>query len=322
METIKTYLDNMFKSLPDNSETNQLKQDLYSNMEDKYNELKSIGKSENEAIGIVISEFGNIDELTSGLGYHTISKNDSTKKSNIITIHKKDAISYLNNAKKFASLISLGVLFCIFGVNTLIFLSELSEIGVKFLESFCIIPFLIIISCAVSIFIYAGLKFRKYEHLKTQTFNLSQDAKKIVDDYKNSFDSKYIVSIIVGVILCIFSVIIIIAFSETTGFLSTISVNIFLSIVSIAVFLFVYYGNIKISLDIILQLGDFTKEKKENKLIGIVAAIVFPTASLIYLVTSFSTNAWDITWIIWPCTGILFRIFSSVYKSIINDKKN
>ena len=37
-------------------------------MEDKYEELKMEGKSENEAIGIVISEFGNIDELIDELG--------------------------------------------------------------------------------------------------------------------------------------------------------------------------------------------------------------------------------------------------------------
>lgn len=35
---------------------------------EKYNELKNDGKSENEAIGIVISEFGNIEELIEELG--------------------------------------------------------------------------------------------------------------------------------------------------------------------------------------------------------------------------------------------------------------
>ena len=37
-------------------------------MEDKYVELKAEGKSENEAIGIVISEFGNMEELIRELG--------------------------------------------------------------------------------------------------------------------------------------------------------------------------------------------------------------------------------------------------------------
>jgi len=32
-------------------------------MEDKYNELKNSGKTENEAIGIVISEFGCVENI-------------------------------------------------------------------------------------------------------------------------------------------------------------------------------------------------------------------------------------------------------------------
>ena len=33
-------------------------------MEDKYTELKNEGKSENEAVGTVIAEFGNLDSNT------------------------------------------------------------------------------------------------------------------------------------------------------------------------------------------------------------------------------------------------------------------
>ena len=68
METIQTYLENMFAAFPDNPETLRAKSELLAAMEDKYNELKNEGKSENEAIGIVISEFGNIDELMAELG--------------------------------------------------------------------------------------------------------------------------------------------------------------------------------------------------------------------------------------------------------------
>lgn len=68
MDTIKTYLDNMFTALPKTEQAERMKQDLYNNMIEKYQEMKKEGKSENEAVGIVISEFGNIDELVSELG--------------------------------------------------------------------------------------------------------------------------------------------------------------------------------------------------------------------------------------------------------------
>ena len=71
METIKNYLDNMFAGFPKTPEIMKLKNDLMLSMEDKYNELKYSGKSENEAVGIVISEFGNIDELVKEMGIST-----------------------------------------------------------------------------------------------------------------------------------------------------------------------------------------------------------------------------------------------------------
>ncbi|MEG2642079.1 MAG: permease prefix domain 1-containing protein, partial [Eubacterium sp.] len=63
METLLNYLDNLFASLPDTEDVRRAKADLQDSMEERYNELKAAGKSENEAIGTVISEFGNIDEL-------------------------------------------------------------------------------------------------------------------------------------------------------------------------------------------------------------------------------------------------------------------
>jgi len=68
METIRIYLENMFSRLPRTPEIIKLENDMLRTMEDKYEELKMEGKSENEAIGIVISEFGNIDELIDELG--------------------------------------------------------------------------------------------------------------------------------------------------------------------------------------------------------------------------------------------------------------
>ncbi len=69
MDTIMSYLETMFARLPKTPEVERIKQELEMNMEEKYHELIADGKTENEAVGTVISEFGNIDELTDELGY-------------------------------------------------------------------------------------------------------------------------------------------------------------------------------------------------------------------------------------------------------------
>ena len=48
MDTIRTYLENMFLHLPKNPEVRRAKEELLSMMEDKYQELKREGRSENE----------------------------------------------------------------------------------------------------------------------------------------------------------------------------------------------------------------------------------------------------------------------------------
>lgn len=68
METIRNYLEMMFQKLPNTPEVQKAKFELGQMMEDKYNELIQEGQNENEAVGTVIAEFGNLDELAESLG--------------------------------------------------------------------------------------------------------------------------------------------------------------------------------------------------------------------------------------------------------------
>lgn len=68
METIKNYLDALFLKLPDTYEVRSAKKDLLALSEDKYEELMREGMAEHEAVGRVISDFGNLDEIAADLG--------------------------------------------------------------------------------------------------------------------------------------------------------------------------------------------------------------------------------------------------------------
>jgi len=68
MDTIKTYLDNVFAAFPKTDRVLALKRDMLSGMEEKYLALRQQGNNENEAVGIVITNFGSIDEIASELG--------------------------------------------------------------------------------------------------------------------------------------------------------------------------------------------------------------------------------------------------------------
>ena len=94
METIKNYLETMFSTLPNTYEVQKAKKELAQMMEDKYTELINDGKTDNEAVGIVISEFGNLDELAEDLGIKDLVVKEPVLNSRKVTMDEaKDFIA-------------------------------------------------------------------------------------------------------------------------------------------------------------------------------------------------------------------------------------
>jgi len=68
MDTIETFLDNMFAPYPATPRLIEARSALRAMMEDAYNDAIAQGKTHNEAVGQVITDFGNLHELAPVLG--------------------------------------------------------------------------------------------------------------------------------------------------------------------------------------------------------------------------------------------------------------
>lgn len=68
MDVIIAYLETMFSPYPPSPRLDEAKAELRAMMEDAYSSLISEGKSHNEAVGQVITDFGNLHELAPVLG--------------------------------------------------------------------------------------------------------------------------------------------------------------------------------------------------------------------------------------------------------------
>ncbi len=126
METIREYLNNLFMNLPETPEVLRAKEELMEMMEDKYEELLQDGKTEKEAVGIVISEFGNLEELAEELGIDTYLKKESAQETSHASQKRNknanatvygmgfaEAKDYVGYAWKHAKFVAVGVLLCI-----------------------------------------------------------------------------------------------------------------------------------------------------------------------------------------------------------------
>lgn len=338
METIKNYLENMFAAMPQNEQVLKLKANLAESMEDKYNELKQQGRTENEAIGIVISEFGNIDELIREYGIEINPKGDAFG-NNAKFLSDNEVEDVLRVTGKFGKVIAFGVWLCIMAPAVLVmlgvmldqkiqFVGENSPMGIKMDNTYgaiILFPFFIMIAIAVGLFIYAGTKMEKYEYIKKTPVEISSTMRNKIQDLKEKSQSKFTMLIITGVMLCILSpmaVVSTVIMDEENSFLQGCGVVFLLVMIAFAVVLFILAGTKKDLYGQLLQEGDYSVEnKKENKVVEAVAAVYWPLVTAIYLGWSFITMNWGFTWIIWPVAGVAFGGFAAVANIIADSQK-
>lgn len=319
METIKNYLDNVFANLPETDEVLDLKKEILSNMEDKYNELKAEGKTENEAIGIVISEFGNIDELISELGM----KREDTENS-LPNISKEQVEQYIEIKKKSSRFIALGVFLILTGVSLLIFMMGMfSEDGLFYpgsdnlaaaLGLICLFVFLL---PAIALFIYTGISTEKFKFIEEGKFTISPSLKAFYSKDYDKIREHNIFGIIVGVCILVISpvplITISILFEEKTAFI-LFSVCVLLFMVSIGVVILICSCIKKDSYDRVLQYGEFAPEFREkNKKVEAIGSFYWPIVVAIFLVIGFVFNGWAYGWIVFPIAGVLFGGISNFY---------
>ncbi|MGP4038560.1 permease prefix domain 1-containing protein [Gracilibacillus sp. D59] len=321
MDTIINYLDNMFSSLPKSPEMRQLRDELLANMEDKYHELKQGGKTENEAVGIVISEFGNIDEIIEEFG---ISLEEDRRSKPLLT--EAEVEEYLNTNRTTGKLIGIGATLCILGAAMLVLLLGIIENGFINISTETgtyvgLIFLLLCVAIAVGLFIYAAMKLEKYKSISFEgDFDLSIGLKDKVRAKKDAFQPTYMAVMIIGVVLIIFSPAVLftmIAFNEQAA---NFGVCIMLVLVSIAVYLFVYFGNVYAAYEKLLKGKSQRKKAKEeegDRIIGAVASIIWPLAVIVFLISGLVYGQWQINWIVFPVTGLLFAMFSGAYSILV-----
>lgn len=309
MNIIRNYLDNMFLGLPQTEDVTRAKKELLAMMEDKYNELKNSGKTENEAIGIVISEFGNLDELGDTLGIKQAIEN----KTDIPLVSYEEARNYIEDSRAIAPKTAFGVLLCIMSPNILFLLLGLSTLKiVNIKEELLVATGLIVLIClvakGVSYFIRFSSQLERYEYLEKNQFELDYRTEQMVRGIQSEHELVYKSTVSNSVVLYILSalpVIITPLVFEAEG-LIILSLIITITIVAASTYNIISKGGVNEACNVLLQEGEYSVKIKSNKTLQIVTRVYWFVIVAIYLGYSFITNNWAMSWIIWPVAGVLF----------------
>lgn len=337
MEAIRNYLDRMFANLPGTPSVLRAKEELWQMMEDKYTELISEGKSENEAVGSVISEFGNLSELAEALGLEEELKETQEEMATeiperILTV--EDAKGFIGMKSEMAVPVSFGIAMCIFSIIPPILVSEVFD-GLP--DAIAPLGMLIFVLAGVGLIIYGNLKKRRWGFLRTEKCTLSMEATKYVNDERDRFDGTYVAEMIIGIIFCACAWVPAALVDEIFRANDEIGGVLFFLFIGIGVFLLIhshirmggYKKLLKLNKKGTMKAAykaerepfngedgnpvESTVAQKETKYISPLAEffmdVYWPTCVCLYLCASFITFAWGLTWVIWPVAGILHGVF-------------
>lgn len=310
MDTIKNYLENMFINLPCTPEVQKAKRELGQMMEDKYNELKAEGHSENEAIGIVISEFGNLDDLSEELGIPEEVKTHSTYDQDGISVSMEEARKYIAERIVHSVRIGIGVMLCICSpIGCIISSDSMQEDAMGFGITFLFV----MVAMAVGLFIYSGIRMEAWREYRHQHILLDFETRNYLLEQQVGYRPLYALFITLGVILCIISVIPV----AVVGGLSSTPDQAVLGMTSV-MFLLIGAGVLLILMgdmryhayNTLLGEGKksyryYSKGVKVTGIGGKILSVFWPTVVCIYLISSFLTFNWGSTWIIFPVAAVI-----------------
>ncbi len=336
MDTIRMYVENLFAGLPQSEELLKAKEELLAMMEDKYHELKSQGKNENEAVGVVISEFGNIDELLDELGINkepSSYNDDNDNTANYRKVTFDEAKDYIAHQFVMSKRIALGVFLCVISPITLIVLGGLSEGGpLKISEAASsaigLTMLFLLVAAGVAIFIINGIASERFEYVTKEPLQLDESTRRYVNEQMNQYNPVFAAQLTIGIILCIISVVPIIVAGcvvediPANDWISACCVGVLLLIVAVGTAIIITCSMKKTSYEQLLQTKDYSISKKtKSTLADKIGSVYWPLVTVGYLAWSFITKDWGFTWIVWPIAGVLFGVIAAICNLIGKDNQ-
>ena len=257
-----------------------------------------------------------------------VEQESKSEESSVRYVSMEEANSYLDLTQNIAHKMALGVAMCIMSPAIIITLSNLYLLNqFSFSENqsqaIALTLFLITIASAVVIFISIGMKFKDFEYLKTEPIETEYGVSGMVKSKMKAYKETYSKYNIIGVTLCILSVLPVILSSFADKDLTDgIGVIGTLFMVAVGVFMLVTVGTIWSSFNVLLQEGEYSVEgKAKSKVVGSIAGIYWLLTTALYLFISFYYGAWDKSWMIWPVAGVLFGAVAAITNLVIKSKK-
>lgn len=248
--------------------------------------------------------------------------------SSLKRVSMEEASEFITTRKEVLPKIGLGVFLCITCPVVLILLAGLQNAGIigiteNVAAAIGLIFLFAQIGTAVWLFVSKGGKLGKYEYMEKEAFDTEYGVDGMVKERMAASEPYNTKALTTGVLLCVLGSVPLVI-TSVLGAPEVVIVSmvaLLLLLVGCAVYMFVSVCGVHSSYKILLQTDDYSYEnKKKNNKLEPLTRIYWLAIVVIYLAVSFLTQRWDMTWIIWAVSGVLFALIRVIGESLINTR--
>ncbi len=331
MNVIHAYLETMFSPYPQTPRMLEAKTELQAMMEDAYQGFVAKGASHNEAVGRVITDFGNLDELAPVLGIsgEIAPQLGPTQTQHTSSPTAPDSAQYpaitLDEAKGLADAqhrtryrLATSVALFVMAAIPLIVLTAAASSGVVALsENVASVVGLLLLGTVVAIgvvtIIGVNRELAPYRSVREGRFSRNPVVTGWAEDLAKTHERSRITALQISVVCWVLSpapVLLLTLIPNNAphaDFWSVLGVAGTLTMVALGLLILLPASWANSVLETVTKGGKRPDEADdENSIVGVIASFYWPLVVAIYLAWSFIGNAWDRSWIIWPICGVLF----------------
>ena len=231
-------------------------------------------------------------------------------------VSMQDANTFIEYRNAKSNRLGIGVMLCILSPVPLMLLAE-AGISVRL----GLLSLFVMIAIAVVLFVLDGLADSSFMDYVTNALDTEYDVSGLVRERREKYRRTHSGLLAGGIALCVTAVIPRILFAAPIegGFSlkNLYPLAVVLILVGVGVLCIVKTNIIWGSYDILLEEGEFSKEAKteahRNRLI---TSFYWTAATVIYLLWSFVTFQWNMTWIIWPIAGVAYGLLAAILRIV------
>ena len=265
------------------------------------------------------------DELDERALPHTLSTDADPDTPRTLTAEEADACLALHQRQ--SGKIAAGVAALIVSPAPLMALLALTQTG-SVSEPLAVAvglgALLLIAAAAVAALILSGMPLSRYEYLEKEPFRLAYGVEGVLLCRKETMEQRFHASVAIGVVLFILSVLplTLAAVLNAPDQVLLALVCLLAALVALGVAIILRIGIVYGCLNKLLQTGDYAPENKQlEKRLEPFTAAYWCAVVAVYLLWSFLSGLWKLTWLVWPVAAVLFPAIHAVLAGIMSRHK-